>query len=926
MVRIRLKLVSLGPGFVAMMFGACFIDVASAQQSQAIEEVVVRGIRGSLQQSLERKRQASTVIDSITAQDIGRFPDENIAESLQRVTGITIERDAGEGNRVTIRGLPSEFTRVQFNGRTISSSLTPVGFAVPATRNFDFNALPSEFVSSIDVFKSSMADLQEGGLSGTVSVNTPRPLAIGERRFTASAKGSYESNSEEVSPNLAALYTDVFAEGRFGVTLGAAFSEREREIHGFLSNFWAPRTEAQFGADFNGNGVVGDPVLAETVFAMFQTIDVETRERGSGLGVLEFQATDSLRLYGEALYTRLENKVDSNAFLKRFVGAVPPQNTEILKTAPGSSTQIRVTSLNMQNVDLRGTQRNQDREGDTWSLALGGEFNAGLWDLDVKASYSLSEQDSGTLGIEPRARAEVAFDCAIDEELCSVWFDGNPDQVNASQVPNDFQLLSINGDFGRNFEDENYDLSIDLDRQLDLAFLTSIEAGAFFGRRQQLSNKPSLLINAQQADALFGGLPLVENGIAAGSISAEPFMVEVKPSTKFLGGLDSDAVQATRFLATDTRRVLSQFNDEQLAAAGTVSENPAETVDIEEDIIAGYLKVNFESGNGFVSGNAGVRVVYTDQTARGFAPDLTGIETFPEFGNVTIVPDAGPTTADNSYTEVLPSLNVRFDLREGLVSRFAANRTMTRPTLAQLSPSTTAAVQSQTITQGNPSLDPFVSNNFDVTLEQFFGEGGLVALAGFWKDVRTLIRDSTSETTLTTTTVAGDGTRTPEDVVFVVNRPENADGVKVKGFEFSYQQPFAELLPGLLSHTGIIANYTFVDNTEPETLVGTSKNSFNLQGYYETDRIGVRLAFTWRDEFLVQPDDSLFFDAQFEQSFGTFDANVSYNVTDRVQIVFEAVNLLDEGQFTTEQFGGFVRPRQIVDFGRRVLLGARVQL
>jgi len=251
---------------------------------------------------------------------------------------------------------------------------------------------------------------------------------------------------------------------------------------------------------------------------------------------------------------------------------------------------------------------------------------------------------------------------------------------------------------------------------------------------------------------------------------------------------------------------------------------------------------------------------------------------------------------------------------------------MSRPTLAQLSPSTTAAVQSQTITSGNPSLDPFVSNNIDITLEQFFGEGGLIALTGFWKDVRTLIRDSTSETVLTITTVAGDGTRTPEDVVFVVNRPENAEGVKVKGFEVSYQQSFAGLLPGLLSHTGVVANYTYIDNTEPETLIGTSENSFNLQGYYETDRIGVRLAFSWRDDFLVLPDESLFFDAQFEQSFGTLDANVTYNVTDSVQVVLEAVNLLDEAQFTTEEFGGFVRPREIVDFGRRVLLGARVQL
>ncbi len=907
---------------VIVLIGNNGANAQDADDTDDMDRIVVTGIRSSLEQAIDRKRNADAIVDSITAEAIGKFPDENIAESLQRVTGVQIERLRGEGNRVTIRGLPSEFTRVQFNGRSLASALTPVGFATPASRNFDFNALPSEFVASIDVFKSPTADLQEGGLAGTVSVNTPRPLDIGERTFSISAQGSYESNSQKVSPRANLLYNDVFAGNRLGVTFGIAYTQRKPETHGFVRNSWGALPEASYEIDWDGNGAIGGAARGETAFAMFQTLSQEVRERISGLGVVEYQATEGLSLYAEVFYTELDIELDSFQNLKRWVGAVPPRNTEVLELGPGRTTDQRALALSMDNVDLRGNNRINDRQGDTWSFATGADYTLGALNIHAKVAYSTSEQTFGTLGIEQRARVTAGYDCSIDDELCAVFFDGDQRQGNASTVPNDYQLLSINGDFNRPFEDDALDGTVDVDWDVDVFGVDLIEFGAFYGHREQFSEQPSLLINAAQAETLFGTLPRVAG---TNLISAERFMRRVSPTTDFLDSYGGSAIQSTSWLSVDSRKFLSKFSDKELKAAGSISPNLANTIDVEEDIIAGYIKVNFASDSGALSGNAGVRIVYTDQVSRGFAPDLNGIETFPEFGNVTVVPDAGPVTVDNSYTTVLPSLNLKYDVTADLVARFSASRTMTRPTLSQISPSTTAAVQTQTITSGNPGLDPFIANNIDATLEWYFDDLGLISVTGFWKDVETLIRDEQSARTLTVTTVNGDGSRVPSDVVFVVNRPANAEGVKLKGVEVSYQQSFDGILPGILSNTGILANYTYVNNSDPEILVGTSNHNFNLQGYYETETLGVRLAYTWRDEFLTTPEGT-FNDRFVEQSFATLDGNLTYNIHDNVAIVIEAINILNEAQFTIAEFGSQRTPREIEDFGRRVLFGVRAAL
>jgi len=262
---------------------------ASPPEPPQLQEVVVSGVRRSLENAINTKRDADVVVDAISAEDVGKFPTENIAESLQRVTGVQISRFRGEGQNVTIRGLSPGFTLVELNGHTVANALGASGTNI--SRNFDFTILPSEFVSSVEVFKTPSADMEEGGLAGTVIARTVRPLDIGKRKVTANIEEANESNRDEWSPRASAFYTDVFADGKLGVSLGGAYTKRTTETDEHRITRDRRLTEASTspvkGLDLNGNGILedgkGGRPLNTTKYALidsiFQTLFREDRQR-----------------------------------------------------------------------------------------------------------------------------------------------------------------------------------------------------------------------------------------------------------------------------------------------------------------------------------------------------------------------------------------------------------------------------------------------------------------------------------------------------------------------------------------------------------------------------------------------------------------------------------------------------------------------
>lgn len=267
------------------------------------EAIVVTGIRAGLDRSLNVKRNADSVVDAISADDVGHYPDVNIAESVQRISGVQINRVRGEGRSVNIRGLPSNFTQTTLNGRVLPNASGDSA----GSRTFDFSILPPEFVRTLSVFKSPTVDLDEGGLAGTVDVLTPRPFDIGKRVISAAAQAEYETNSGKASPRLSAFYSDTFADDRLGISLGFSYNRRQPQTQSASVGY----TTAKEGSgvapgDLNGDGVIDKNLTVRFPNQVNYYQYDEDNQRLAGIASLQFRASDALTLSLDGFYTRLK--------------------------------------------------------------------------------------------------------------------------------------------------------------------------------------------------------------------------------------------------------------------------------------------------------------------------------------------------------------------------------------------------------------------------------------------------------------------------------------------------------------------------------------------------------------------------------------------------------------------------------------------
>jgi iron complex outermembrane recepter protein len=877
-------------------------------------EIVVRGISRSLAAAIQTKRDADSIVDAIGAEDVGKFPDVNVAESLQRVTGVQITRARGEGQEATIRGMPTTFTQVQFNGRTLTSA---AGDTAAVSRSFNFTILPSEFIRTLEVHKTPTADLEEGGLAGTVIVRTPRALAIGHSTFSISAQGNWEDNTKDVGPRLSALYTNVFAEGKLGVALGASYIKRTRETH--TVDFLGFRDDLESlagGLDLNGDGKIVPTQRVEYGNSLFLQIDREKTERVSGLGSIEFKPSDDAQFYVEGLYSHLIDNYDGLISLVRYTDNKGPTTPAGIVIGSGRGNDRAVAWLS-KGVEIRPEGRNSDRTSELLSGAAGFKFTPGAWTISGEASYSRSNKVMSNLGIEDSGRFELGYDSRVDDQLIQPIY--GPGSYEASMDPNNYQVLTLNGQFNKRLKDELYDFRFDVNRDFETNWLRSIKIGFKHSNRTLYSDNGRLVMTAAQINTLLGGT-LPQSIYGKGTFSAASL---IKPATplrgEFLGSYHGPVTLPEIWLISDTSSFLDQFSNAQLLAAGSYSNDLSGVLDVAEKTYAGYAMARFGSGTAPLSGNIGVRVVRTEQSVRGISPDFNAITFQPAAGNLTTIPAAALIQVDRGYTDWLPSANLRWNIASNLTLRLGASRTMARPNLDDISPTATGTAARRTIAQGNPYLDPFRSNNLDASFEWYFGKRGLLSVALFYKNLTSLIRSSSERQYLTVTQINADGSSQPVELDFTVGKPVNGQGVKVKGIELSYQQPFT-FLPGPLANLGFIGNFTYLQNNDQNRLNGTSRNSYNLSGYYEDGRIGVRLAYTFRDTYLSGPAGG-YGDGILTIGYGTVNGNVTYRFTPNVSMVIDVDNLFDADQRTVSRLTG--APLQYQDAGRRFLIGFR---
>ncbi len=929
---------------LAVTIAAILSAPAQAQNEEAadqdIEVIAVTGIRKSLSEAIGIKKQSATIVDAISAEDVGKFPDINVAESLQRVTGVQINRSRGEGSSISIRGLPSDFVLVRMNNVTLPNALSDGD----TSRSFNFSSLPSEFVSTLEVHKTPTASLEEGGLAGTVVIRTPRPFDYTERQLSLSVQGSKESNADKIGPRVTGFYSDVFGDGSFGITAGLSYMERNSGTQSFENFGYSTFSEQdgftsgsqQFGAftadgiadpqicngtveskslcsgqDFNGNGVLDDSNVA-IPYITFHNLYDEKRTRTSALLSAQWAATDNLEFTVDTFYTDYE--VDSAraeflAFPYLSLGPFYPDESEI-QNIGGRDV---LTTFRVDNVDTRAGNRIEARAGDTWSVTAGGQWIKDEWTVNGQINRSRSSQLTDNLNIVNSTLVDLLLQSEVGDAVTTTTYVNGTDEGVLN--PENYRLVGINGAYDQKASEDLLDIKLDASRYTDWDYVTRVSGGVQYADREKIGQNAQLNMSVDQIESLYGeqpSVPLFEDVGMTGTSSAAFLLNPVSP----LNGafLEDYPGLIQERLAIDTRRMLSEFSKAQLIAAGSYRVDPTQSEDVSEKAMNAFVQADFESADGKMSGNVGVRFTRTEQISRGAGADLSKITLNPNGGLTTVEP-LGIIDVENTYSEWLPSLNVRYSITDDVIARLGLSRTIARPRFTDISPVTQANVEAASITGGNPSLDPFKSNNLDLTLEYYYDDTDMVAMTLFYKDIVSLIRSGNESLTLPVRNALTGEIFTAQ---FIDRSPTNGEGAKVKGVELAFQNSF-DSLPGILSNTGVNANYTLIDNSDPEAITAASKHNFNLGGYYEDEMFGARISYTWRDSFLSQLVAYGGVGAE-TQAYGTLDASFNYNISDAYTFVLEGVNLLDE---TAEVKFTDGLPYQVIDNGRRLFVGLR---
>ena len=885
---------------IGLTLACAATPVAWSQSTSAaegeLEEIVVTGFRASLAESLEIKRTTATAVDTILAEDIADFPDLNLAESLQRIPGVSIARDAGEGRQITVRGLGPQFTRVRINGMEALSTAggTDATGGTNRSRSFDFNVFASELFNSLSVRKTASAEIEEGSLGATVDLRAARPFDYNGMTFVTSVQGGYNDLSEEFDPRASVLLSNVFADGRLGALVSVAYTERTLSDDGSSTVRWQKGGFTTLAPGYTG------PTLAELNAAFHPRIPrydkYENEQERLGItGSLQFAPSDSTAINFDALYSKLDG-TRTEQFLQAPVfsaggasgiGGVSVREAEIRTGGQGQTALVYGV---FDDVDVRSEQRFDSLTTEFTQFTLDGshDFGNGL-KLTALAGMAESEHDNPkqtTLLFDALNVDGYVYDFRRDDRLPLISYGALDVTAPASWQLTQIRLRPQTADNSFNTFEGN--LEYEFSPALTLKGGLQFKQYEFETTEQRRSNGTTTNLEAV-IPASVAGVPLVDYSNIVN-----------------LNGLGAPSGTTLRWLVPNVRQAgsLLSLYDRTLFPMGP---EPAlgNNQEVAEDDAGGFLQLDFNTElDGLrLRGNIGVRYVQTDVEATGYS--FTGGQ------SVKI-------TAKNDYDNVLPSLNLVVDVTDDFLVRMAYARVMTRPGLGSLAPSTTISVSgnNRTVTSGNPGLDPYEADAYDLSAEWYFAQDSLLSLAFFYKDIGTFV-----STARDTRPFTGNPYGLPDELAiaacgavpgcspaadWVFSVPNNTPGGDLKGLEASYQQPFS-FFDGFLSNFGLMLNYTYVSsevdylNADGSValrtdLTGLSQNAYNATLYYEDDRFSSRISGAYRDEYLTTAPGRNGSDVEGTAETFNLDFSATYSYSDNLQFTFEALNLTDEFQ------------------------------
>ncbi|MGJ4729147.1 TonB-dependent receptor [Luteimonas sp. SDU101] len=883
----------------------------AAEDAQTLDTMVVTGYRASLEKALDIKRGEAGVVDAIVAEDIADFPDLNLAESLQRIPGVSITREGGEGRNISVRGLGPQFTRVRINGieALATGGGTDTSGGVNRGRGFDFNTFASELFSQLVVRKTSAAEIEEGSLGATVDLRTARPFDFDGFTLSVGGQASYNDLLEETDPRGSFLISNTFADDKLGALLSVAYTDRKVVEEGSDSVRWANGTS-------NGNFSASSPFLQARSADVFHpripryNVYVHDQERIGLTGSLQFRPNDRTELVFDALYARFDanrwqDNMNAVSFSRGNNPTNPPAtgkpNTVVLDGEVDGRGNLVYGVFD--NVDIRSEGRYDEQTTDflQWGWTLKHRFSDDVT-LNALVGSSRSEYDNPVQTTIIMDKFDVdgySWDYRGNSRLPAFDY-GALDPLD----PNGWTLAEVRlrPQYARN----EYDTG-----QVDLTW----NASPYFSLKGGAHYKDYTYTGREWRRASEGAVPAVDSATLAGLV-------------REFGLYGIGAGGTNRWVVPDVNAFADAYdiysNRGLFAVSDTLSGVAANNRVVNERSTGFYVQGDFSFDIGPVPfrGNVGVRRVDTELTSDGSSI----------VGGVSV-----PTRVTHDYTDTLPSFNLIAEVAPDFIVRLSGAEVMSRPNLGFLNPGATVTVSggARTVTTGNPRLDPFRAKTLDLNLEWYFSNEGLLSLGAFYKDIDSYIQTSRetrpfSSSGLPESLLAGTGATPADDFVF--QQPLNTPGGDLTGYEISYQQPFT-FLPGAWQDLGVQLNYTYVESeiqylsssgapSARGPMVGLSENAWNATLYYDNQKFSARLSAAYRDEYLNQIPGREGSDVEGTKATTTVDASIAYNINDHLSVSLEGLNLTDEwSDLWIDSTGD--RPIAYTHTGRQFMVGFR---
>lgn len=944
---------------VSLIMSAVAAMPAMAQDDQGkeikagdFEVIEVSGIRESLTKSMLTKRAASGVVDAISAEDMGKFPDTNLAESLQRITGVSIDRDNGEGSRITVRGFGPDYNLVTLNGRQMpAANIEATGAS--ASRSFDFGNLASEGIAAVEVYKTSLAAQPTGGIGSTVNLVTAKPLRNPGLKASVGVKGVIDQSTESgdsITPEISGIYSQTFNDDKFGIQLIGSYQDRDSgSASAETGNGWY--TIKGNGGDWGSlpqDGSFTNPPGENDVYSVPRNLAYNFNEfrrtRLNGQLTLQYQPSDDLTATLDYTYSELKNRLMRQQISAWFNGIpttgeyTPGTNTEGSVMGPVIYGDASCCDIGLGTSDFETFNENN-------SLGLNFEYFVND-NLQLELDYHHSTAEAGpnnNLGSDNVIsgvqfdRVETVVDYSQDFPVMDIKYADGVSGLDPSR------MLTSGTSFRNSYMKSEIDqLQFRGNYTLDEGILTSIDFGI---SATEVKNRSAYSV--AQRDT-WGGYGAPED-------YPDDIFVQKDLPSMFDDVLGSNGANLEPFYyATSMQDFLNAIsavasaNGDTLGPCGTMlCMDPNYTTDrrTTEKQYAAYLQGNMSFDIGDMPANLVIGVRYEDTSVDSSAlvPEYTTIEWSGDNEFNAVMEGSQFTSLSGGYDHFLPSVDFNVEVIEDLIMRASYSKTITRPGYADIQGGLTinqlARFNGGTGNAGNPNLLPFESTNIDVSAEYYYGDGSYVSLGYFDKSVDNFIGSDTYTDTIFNLPTPVGGARWNEAVAavgsedlgairqyfldqgyvnadgkivgiagedpalaYTISQPVNSDTRSVDGVEFAVQHLFSD------TGFGVIVNYTSVSGDvnydDYNTNKGANPNQFVLLGlsdtanavlFYENYGWEVRIAYNWRDKFLAGTvDGNGERNPTYVEAYSQIDMNVRYEVNENLEVFLEGINITNE--------------------------------